>query len=87
MMWHSPQPAALKTGPRPSAAVSGPVNSSIADLEFAFVVRDRSGEFVDFGRQLTACALPQNSSAKPLDRRTKPAGASVARRRPERSAQ
>ena len=28
--WHSPQPAALKIGPRPSATDSGPVNSSAA---------------------------------------------------------
>ncbi len=49
--WHSPQPAALNTGPRPSDGPSGPVNSSSAASKRAAI--DRAvGEEVEARRRL-----------------------------------
>src|SRR5688572_17641121 len=60
-------------GPSPSAVVSGPVNSSTA----ASKSHSSSGISGELGELVRASWLAQNSSAKPFDATTNPAGASV----------
>ena len=72
-IWHSPQPAPLKIGPRPSAVVSGPVNSSTA----ASKSHSSSGIRGELGELVNASWFAQNSSANPFDSTENPVGASV----------
>ena len=75
-MWHSPQPAALKTGPSPSSAVSGPVNSSTA-ASMLHSSCGIAGDSSDSFANSAWCA--QNSARKPLSSPSNPVGASVGR--------